>query len=377
LTVGSELTTMLRTILDQFSKFFVGGLFIFSGLIKLNDPIGTEIKMHEYFEVFAADFGSFFNIFVPYALEIGFIMVVLEIALGVAVLINYKMNITTKVLLALLVFFTFLTFYSAYFNKVTDCGCFGDAIKLTPWQSFFKDIILMVFVLHLVWHHKRYVPVLRTREGHAVVGVATALSIFLGVYAIRHLPFLDFRAYKIGNNIPAQMKPQEQPIIEYVFEKDGKEITSPTYLMEAGYTYKSSRVVNEDKVVAKIIDFSVSTPEGEDITQQMFTGAKLLIVMYDIKKTSAANIEEIRSLTKALEGKIEMIILTASPAEEVEAFRHQHQLAVPYAFTDATVLKTIVRANPGLTLWVNGTVKGMWHHNDTPDVVEVLELIVD
>lgn len=368
---------MLRTIIDQFSRFFVGGLFIFSGLIKLNDPIGTEIKMHEYFEVFAADFGSFFNIFVPYALEIGFIMVVLEIALGVAVLINYKMKITTKVLLALLVFFTFLTFYSAYFNKVTDCGCFGDAIKLTPWQSFFKDIILMVFVLHLVWYHKRYTPVLRTREGHAVVAAATVISIFLGVYAIQHLPFLDFRAYRIGNNIPEQMKPLEQPIIEYVFEKDGKEVTSPTYLMEAGYTYKSSRVTNEDKVVAKIIDFSVTTPEGEDITQQMFTGAKLLIVMNDIQKTSAANIEEIRSLTKALEGKVEMVILTSSPAERVDAFRHQHQLAVPYAFTDGTVLKTIVRANPGLTLWVNGTVKGMWHHNDTPDVVEVLELIVE
>ena len=127
---------MLRNIIDQFSKFFVGGLFIFSGLIKLNDPIGTEIKMHEYFEVFAADFGTFFNVFVPYAMEIGFIMVVLEIALGVAVLINYKMNITTKVLLALLVFFTFLTFYSAYFNKVTDCGCFGDVYPHFFYSGF-------------------------------------------------------------------------------------------------------------------------------------------------------------------------------------------------------------------------------------------------
>jgi uncharacterized membrane protein YphA (DoxX/SURF4 family) len=128
---------MLKKILDQFSRFFVGGLFIFSGLIKLNDPVGTEIKMHEYFDVFANDFASFFKVFIPYALEIGFIMVVLEIVLGVALLINYRMSITTKVLLVLLLFFTFLTFYSAAFNKVTDCGCFGDAIKLTPfyWYS--------------------------------------------------------------------------------------------------------------------------------------------------------------------------------------------------------------------------------------------------
>jgi uncharacterized membrane protein YphA (DoxX/SURF4 family) len=365
---------MLRKIIDQFSRFFVGGLFIFSGLIKLNDPIGTKIKMHEYFEVFAADFGSFFKIFIPYALEIGFIMVVLEIVLGVAVLINYKMKITTRVLFALLLFFTFLTFYSAYFNKVTDCGCFGDAIKLTPWESFTKDVILMVFVLHLVWHHKRFEPVLRTREGHAVVAGITIISTFFGIYAIRHLPFIDFRAYRIGNNIPEQMKPEEQPIIEYIFEKDGKEVASQTFLTE-GHTYKSSRVLNSDKAIAKITDYSVSSPEGEDVTGQTFTGAKLLIIMYDVKNASDKNIEEIVSLSKALDGKVEMMILTASPSHEIDAFRHQHQLAVPYFFTDATVLKTIVRSNPGLTLWVNGTVKGMWHHNDTPDATEVIELI--
>jgi uncharacterized membrane protein YphA (DoxX/SURF4 family) len=365
---------MIRKILDQFSRFFVGGLFIFSGLIKLNDPVGTEIKMHEYFEVFANDFASFFKVFIPYALEIGFIMVVLEIVLGVALLINYRMSITTKVLFVLLLFFTFLTFYSAAFNKVTDCGCFGDAIKLTPWESFTKDIILMVFVLHLVWHYKRFEPVLRTREGHAAIIAITLICTFLGVYAIRHLPFIDFRAYRIGNNIPAQMKAEEQPIIEYVFEKDGKEVSSQTFLTD-GYTYKSSRVLNTEKATPKITDFSVSSPEGEDLTQQTFTGAKLLIIMYDIKKASTNNIEQIRELTKSLEGKVDMMILTSSPSEEVDAFRHQYQLGVPYFFTDATVLKTIVRSNPGFTLWVNGTVKGMWHHNDTPDADEVIGLV--
>ena len=167
---------MFRKITNSFSRYFVGCLFIFSGLIKLNDPVGTKIKMEEYFEVFAEDFGSFFHYLIPYALEIGLIIVVLEIVLGVAVLIYYKMEWTTKVLLALMVFFTFLTFYSAYFNKVTDCGCFGDAIKLTPWESFIKDLVLMVFVLHLFWYRKQYTPTLRTREGHAVVGVVVLAS---------------------------------------------------------------------------------------------------------------------------------------------------------------------------------------------------------
>lgn len=367
---------MVRKIIDQFSRFFVGGLFIFSGLIKLNDPVGTEIKLEEYFEVFATDFGSFFEVFIPYAMEIGMILIVLEVALGVAVLINYRMQLTTKVLLILILFFTFLTFYSAYFNKVTDCGCFGDAIKLTPWQSFFKDLILIVFIMHLFWYRRRFDPVLRTLEGHVVIAGVTALSFFLGIYAVRHLPFIDFRAYKIGNNIPEQMKPQEQPIIEYVFEKDGKEISSTQFLTEQeGYTYKTSRVTNEDKATPKITDYAVTSVDGEEYTQQTFTGAKLLVIMYDVRYASSRNIDQVRALAKALEGKVEVMALTSSSGADFEAFRHEHQLAIPYYFADATVLKTIVRSNPGLTLWVDGTVKGMWHHNDTPEANDVLELL--
>src|SRR3546814_587435 len=115
-------------------------------------------------------------------MEIGMIMIILEIVLGVAVLIYYRMKVTTVLLLLLMVFFTFLTFYSAYFNKVTDCGCFGDAIKLTPWESFFKDVILMFPVLHLFWYRKTYVSALRKREGHIVIGAATMVCLFLGVY---------------------------------------------------------------------------------------------------------------------------------------------------------------------------------------------------
>jgi uncharacterized membrane protein YphA (DoxX/SURF4 family) len=365
---------MFRKITDYFSRFFVGGLFIFSGLIKLNDPIGTEIKMEEYFEVFTADFGSFFHYFIPYALEIGFVLIVLEIVLGVAVLINYRMQLTTKILLGLIVFFTFLTFYSAYFNKVTDCGCFGDAIKLTPWESFTKDVILMVFIMHLFWYRKQFDPLLRTREGHAVILVTTTVSFFLGIYAIRHLPFIDFRAYKIGNSIPEQMKPREQPVIEYIFEKDGKEIRSTSFIMDEGYVYKDSRVTNPEQATAKITDYAVSSVEGENVTTETFTGAKLLIIIYNVNRTSVKNIDAIRSLSKDLDGKVDVMVLTASSGEDFEAFRHEHQLAVPYYFADATVLKTIVRSNPGLTLWVDGTVKGMWHHNDVPEAEEVMRL---
>lgn len=369
---------MFKKIADQFSRIFVGVLFIFSGLIKLNDPIGTQIKMEEYFEVFSEDFGTFFHYLIPYAMEIGFILVVLEVVLGVAILLYYKMEWTTKVLLALMIFFTFLTFYSAYFNKVTDCGCFGDAIKLTPWQSFGKDVILMIFVLHLFWYRKTYTPVLRTREGHAVIIVVTGLGVFLGVYAIRHLPFIDFRAYKIGNNIPQQMQPEEQPVFEYVFKRrdTGEEILSSKFLTDTTqFTYVRVRQINEDKTRAKITDYAVSSVEGDDVTQQTFEGNKVLFIIYDVEKASTENIGKIRELMRQLEGKVQMMALTSSGGETFEKFRHEHQLAIPYYFVDATVLKTVVRSNPGITVWVDGTVKGMWHHNDTPDADEVLTLI--
>lgn len=367
---------MFQKIADLVSRILIGCLFIFSGLVKLNDPIGTKIKMEEYFEVFAQDFGSFFHYFIPYALQIGMIMIVLEIVLGVAVLIYYRMNITTWVLLLLMIFFTFLTGYSHFLDKVTDCGCFGDAIPLTPKQSFIKDLVLMVFTLHLFWYRKRYKETLPPMAGHAVTLGATIICLVLGIVAIRHLPFIDFRAYKVGNHLPTEMEPQEKPEIEYIFTKDGKEVRSQDFLKEAdGYKYESSRVLNEDKILPKITDYAVSNADGNDVTENTFQGAKLIFVVSDVNKASIANIDEIKTLITGLDGKVDMMFLTASPAEEVEAFRHAHQLGIPYCFADATVLKTIIRSNPGITLWNDGTVIEKWHHNDTPTPEEVTNLI--
>jgi uncharacterized membrane protein YphA (DoxX/SURF4 family) len=374
----------MRKYIDLFSRFFVGGLFIFSGLIKLNDPIGTEIKLEEYFEVFAADFGSFFQVFIPFSLELGLILIVLEVVLGAALLINYRMKQTTWVLLVLIIFFTFLTGYSAILNKVTDCGCFGDAIKLTPWQSFYKDLILIVFILHLFWYRNSYKPVLRTREGHAVILGATAISFFLGIYAVRHLPFIDFRAYKIGNNIPEQMSlppdaKRDSVVMTFIYDRSGQRVElTMDQLGQVDSTY--TFVDRMDKIIRegdrpKIIDYRVESVEGENYTQETFVGAKLLIVMHNVKLASAKNAERISTLISDLDGKAEAIILTSSAAGEIDAWRHEHQWAAPFYFADATVLKTIVRANPGITLWVNGTVKGMWHYNDTPEASEVLKLI--
>ena len=363
-------------ITDQISRFIVGCLFIFSGLIKLNDPIGTKIKMEEYFEVFAKDFGSFFEVFVPWALEIAMLMIVLEIILGVAVLLLYRMQITTWALLILMIFFTFLTGYSAILNKVTDCGCFGDFIKLTPWQSFWKDIFLMFFVVHLFWYRKKYVAVLRSREGHFAIIAATVLATFIGVRAINHLPYLDWRAYKVGNNIPHEMQPPAAAIGEYVFKKDGKEVKSEKYLSpNDGYEYVSYRIINEDEIKPKITDYAVTDTNGNDITQSTFSGAKLFFVMVDVNRASTRNIDDIRNLIHSTENDVDAYILTSSSADDTERFRHENQIPVPYYFVDATVLKTIIRSNPGICLWKDGTVLGNWHHNDTPTGDKVRSLL--
>lgn len=366
----------MMKIIDQVSRYLVGGLFIFSGLIKLNDPIGTKIKLEEYFDVFSVDFAPFFEWFVPIALPIGMFLVILEIVLGIAVLFNYKMNITTWVLLLLILFFSFLTFYSAYFNKVTDCGCFGDAIPLTPWQSFIKDVILVVFIAHLFWYRKKFTSFIKEQTGHIVIISTAVISLIVGIYAIEHLPYIDFRPYKIGANIYEQMQAEEAPIIEYTFEKEGEEIKSLEYKSEKeGYKYIDSQVLNEDKTLPKIQDYQVISPDDEDITEQSLSGIKLIYVIQDMKTLRQSGLPELAVLTNEIDGKLDIMIFTSVSEENIENIRHEYQIAASYNFVDGTVLKAMVRSNPGIMLWKDGVVLGKWHINDIPNAGEIAGLL--
>ena len=358
--------------IKEIARYAVGGLFIFSGLIKVNDPVGTAIKLEEYFEVFAYDIAPFFEWFVPAALFLSVVLSVLEIVLGVALIIGYRMKITAWVLLGLIVFFTFLTFYSAYFNKVTDCGCFGDAIKLTPWQSFYKDIILLVLIGVIFIKRADYKPFFSPLFREIKVGGTAIFFIGIAIYAITHLPFIDFRAYKVGGHIPTLMKASEPLRTEYTVEKDGNRYKFETYPTEPGYTFIKSRPLNP-WAEPKITDLSVWNDDGE-FTDDLLTGTKLVIVVHDVEKTSIKKIDRLRNLTYQ-NPNFETWILTSSGAESFEKFRHKHQLAAPYFFADATVLKTIVRSNPGVWLLSNGTVIGKWHYNDTPLADDIVELL--
>ncbi|MFT6962490.1 MAG: putative membrane protein YphA (DoxX/SURF4 family) [Flammeovirgaceae bacterium] len=359
-------------LINKLIAFFIGGLFIFSGLIKVNDPVGTAIKLKEYFEVFSADISSVFHIFMPFALPIAVFIVVLEVVLGVALIVGFKTKTVLKALLAMIVFFTFLTFYSAYFNKVTDCGCFGDAIKLTPWESFTKDVVLLVLILVLIAQIKTFsnnAPKIPT----FITAGATVLSTFVAIYAILHLPFIDFRPYAVGDNIQQNMKPEETPIMVYIFEKGGKKVESKDWLTEEeGYKYVEAKVLNEDKTIPKITDYSIKNLAGEDFTDYTFEGTKLLVVVENVEKADKEVFGQINTLISKLGKEVEPIAFTSDQAN-FSKLQQEMNFNIPYFLADATVLKAMIRANPGIMILKDGTVKGKWHSNDVPTAEEVLE----
>jgi uncharacterized membrane protein YphA (DoxX/SURF4 family) len=357
--------------LAQLARIVTGAIFIFSGAIKLNDPVGTQIKLEEYFDVFAQDFSfmaGFWHALVPFALYLSILLCALEVILGAALLLQYRIKLTAKLLLALCIFFAFLTFYSAYFNKVTDCGCFGETIKLKPWTSFWKDIFLLVLLL-IVLAKQSIFTNLKTGWAMALI---TVLSIGGGIYAYRHLPFSDGLAYKVGDSIPANRKPSEPLKYKYIVTKDGKEYEFEQYPTDTTYKYKEMILLNEN-ARPKITDYAVWNSQG-DATEETFVGKKLFFIVGDIHKTNQDAMASFKALNESLKGSNVVVwILTSNAEADFVAFQQKHGISdVPYWFADTKVLKTIVRSNPGYWLLKDGIVKGKWHYNDTPTKDQVL-----
>ena len=369
-------------------RYLVGSIFIFSGLIKINDPVGTQIKLEEYFGVFSSDFTSLFELLVPFALLISIVLCTLEIIIGIALLMNYKMRIVLKLLLSLIVFFTFLTFYSAYFNKVTDCGCFGDAIKLTPWESFYKDIILLVFSISIYFLNKNlknqvglfYIKIFDDKVfRNGIIIVSTIICLIISFSAINFLPFIDFRAYKIGNYIPDLMNPSEELKYSYIMEKGGREYEFESYPLDESFTFKKINLLNPE-AQPKITDYSLWNEKG-DYTNESFLGNKLFIIIHDVNKMGLKGkklqdfISQLKILVSNINFWVEPIIITSSDSKSYNDFREKYHIEIKNVYGDATVLKTIIRSNPGFFLLRNGTVTGKWHYNKFPDAKEILRRV--
>ncbi len=351
------------------ARILVGILFIVSGFIKLNDPMGFSFKLEEYFSSGVLDL----PFFMPHALTIALFMVILEVLLGVMLLIGFHKRFTLWSLLAMIVFFTFLTFYSAYFNKVTDCGCFGDAVKLTPWESFTKDIILLVLIIVLLVGRKYIKPILAYGVQRIVFVITLLACIGYAYYVLNHLPVLDFRPYKIGANIEQGMGiPENAPkaIYEYAwkFKVNDEEqviVTNGDYP-----TVDGDYVGVETKEIQKgyeppIHDFSIEQ-EGEDFASDLLQEEKLvMVVAYDLRKSDVDAFSKIKDFTnEAIKKGYTVIGMSASGPEFSKEVVTKYQLPFEFYFTDETTLKTIVRSNPGVLVLEKGTILQKVHHND-------------
>lgn len=357
----------------KLSRYLVGILFIISGLIKANDPTGFAIKLDEYFVVFGMQWLGFA------ALSLSVLICSLEIVLGVALLFGIKPKPVAWLLLLMILFFTWLTGYSAVTGKVTDCGCFGDAIKLTPWQSFGKDIILLILILVIFRGRSMIRPSFSNRTSTVILAGSTVASLLFGIYCIMYLPVVDFLPYKVGNNIPELMKipegaPRDSFATKMIYEKDGvqKEFTMQDYpWQDSTWKWvKTENVLIREGYKPKVKDLRISDAEDNDYSEDILTypDYQLWVVSYDMEKAPAKAFERINAVAQQLEAeyKIRTIGLTATNAGKAEYYRHEMNTAYPFYFCDATTLKTMVRANPGVLLVKNGVVINKWHYNAFP-----------
>lgn len=361
-------------LLTHISRLLVGVLFIISGLIKLNDPVGFSFKLEEYFS--AGVLGLEFLI--PFALALAVAIVIFEVLLGVMLLVGYKVRFTTWSLLLMIGFFTFLTFYSAYFNKVTDCGCFGDALKLTPWESFTKDVVLLVLIIILFFNRNLIKPIFGKKVGAILTFASLALCALFAYYVLNHLPVVDFRAYKVGTNIQEGMAipegaPQSEYEMVFIYKVDGVEKQFTDKELDQ-IPADAEFVDRQDKLIKQgyeppIHDFSLEF-DGNDYTDEILNEEKVvMLISYDLKKASDEGLSKLKAFAEKAKNKgYKVIGATASGQDIIMQKKLEHDLTFDYYFCDATTLKTIERANPSIVILERGTIVRKAHWNDIGEI---------
>lgn len=311
------------------SRLIVAVTFIFSGFVKLVDPLGSSYKFQEYF---SADVLNM-EVLIPYALPFSILLILSEILLGVMLLVGYLPKFTVWSLLGIISVFLFLTWYSAYYNKVTDCGCFGDAVKLSSWETFYKNIVLVILILFLIWKVSFIKPVFGLNFAKWTTFLSFFLFLYIIYYVLIHLPIIDFRPYAIGKNIHEGM--------QYINDED-----------------------------PPIHDFYLESADGENLTDAVLAEDKImLVVAYNLSKSDKEGFLKIKTTTdEALNNNYKVYLLTASMNEEFIEVKNNYQLNFDMLFCDETTLKTIIRANPGILTLHKGTVTGKWSWTDTEKI---------
>lgn len=359
-------------ILTQISRVLVGVLFIISGLIKANDTLGFSYKLLEYFEIFHTPFLN------DYAVAFSMLVCIFEVISGVALLLGLYNRLNAWLLLLLIIFFTLLTGYSAITHKVTDCGCFGDALKLKPFESFMKDVVLLVLILIIFIGNRHIQPLFNKVIGNIALFTASLVTVFFTFYTYLFLPVKDFLPYKIGNDLKAlcAIPPNaEKDVVEmlFIYEKGGQrfEFTADKLPEDLdNYTF----IERKDKVVKEgyrppIHDFKVYDAIGSEYTDSLFAGDgyKLLLVQTRVEDSRIAAIPSLMQISEATTKlNIQLWALTSSNLQDAANFSKQHGLSYPYYNMDAIPLKSMVRSNPGLILMKGNTVVKKWGAYNLP-----------
>ncbi|RYY49390.1 MAG: DoxX family membrane protein [Chitinophagaceae bacterium] len=350
-------------------RVLTGLLFIFSGLIKAIDPRGLAYKMQEFFEAWSHSgfLPRLMESLQQYALGFSVIMITLEVVVGLALLLGWRRKLTSWLLLLLILFFTFLTSYVLFSGKIRACGCFGDCIPITPVQTFTKDIILLLFAILLLTQRKYLAPLVKPAIAGIIILLATAGTVFLQWYVLRHLPLKDCLAYKVGNNIlelrkmPANAVPDKYQM-SFIYEKDGqqKEFTAEN-LPDSSWNFKDRKqtlLAAGKNNVPLINDFNLTTATGNDTTEALLSsnGTYYLLFVKDAAGLPAGFDRDKALLAEASQQHIPLLLVGAEREKLVQRFGS----AAPILTTDATALKTAARADAVLYRMNGAVIQQKW-----------------
>lgn len=363
----------LFTILAVVSRTLLGVVFVFSGVVKAIDPLGTVYKIEDYLKAF----GGFFTDLLPLAEVAAWALIITELLLGVCMVMNVRTKWTSWIALAFYCVMTPLTLYIALTNPVSDCGCFGDAVVLTNWQTFWKNAVLIVLAIALVALRKHVRQLWSGWMELVIVATTIAAVLSFMAWTMQHLPVIDFRPYKIGNHLPTLMEyPEDAEVDQYefsfVYEKDGVE---ETFTLE-NYPKGDSTwtfVRQESKLIKKgyeppIHDFEILNADYEDLTWDILESEEpvTLVVMYDLEKADKKQMAKVEALKdQCLMSDEQCYILTGSGTDKIISFSLEYPTLSDCICTcDPVTLKTIVRANPGVIVVQNGIVIDKYNVNN-------------
>jgi len=353
-------------------RFLLGVVFIYSGFVKAVDPWGFQFKLEDYFIAFGWDF------LMPAALVMGIMLSAAEFLIGIAFLIGIKPKLSTWSALLFMILFTPITLYLAITDAVPDCGCFGDALILTNWETFYKNVVLIVLVIFIFLYRNKFGHYMKCKLEWIPVAFFTAAILFISFYGLRHLPLMEFLPYQPGLSMKPDEGQKDQYFVSYKDSRTGQvtEYPADDFPWDDSTWMASNDFVEQRVVKAEMPQYLVFVvdEEGTDQSETVMLNPdyQFLAVMYDLDKVSDKAYDKLRDFAGQCESsEIAIAGLTATPYDDAEPIRHDKQLPFTFYYADDIVLKMVVRANPGFVLMKDGTILAKWAWRDLPDLSEI------